>query len=66
MLAFTTLKELMKKEGEGLSIQTDSDSRRGNDFKLKAIMFMLGVRDKLFTQRLLRHWNRLAGEIVDA
>lgn len=25
--AFTTLKVLMKKEGEGLSIQTDSDRR---------------------------------------
>lgn len=55
----------MKKEKEGFSIQTDSDRRRGNDFKLKESMFRQDVWEKFFTQRLMRHWNRLAREIVD-
>ncbi|KFV92047.1 hypothetical protein N326_12353, partial [Eurypyga helias] len=37
-----------------------------NRIKLKAGKFRLGIRKKFFTERVLKHWNRLPREAVDA
>ena len=64
--AFQYLKGAYKQEGSKLFERVDNSRTRGNGFKLKEGRFRLDVRGKFFTRRMVRCWNRLPREVVDA
>jgi len=60
------MKGVYKKAGERLFTRACSDRTRGNGFKMKEGRSRLDRRKKFFMMRVVRHWNRLPREAVDA
>ncbi|KFQ60683.1 hypothetical protein N334_02846, partial [Pelecanus crispus] len=65
-VAFQYLKEAYREDGENLFSKACCDRTRSNGFKLKKNRFRLDIRKKLFTMRVVKHWNRLPREVVEA
>ena len=64
--AFQYLNGAYKKDGDKLFSRAGCDRTRGNVFKLKKGRFRQDVGKKFFTVRLVKRWNGLPREVVEA
>mgnify|MGYP001854496562 CR=1 FL=1 len=66
IVAFQYLNRSYRKERHKFFSRVCGDRTRGNDFKLKEGRFRLDIRKKSVTVRVVRHWNSLPIDVVDA
>jgi len=64
--AFQYLKGACGKDGENIFKRACCDRTRSDGFKLREGRFRLHIRKKFSTIRVVKHWNRLPREVVEA
>ena len=66
LTAFQYLKGVYRKNGENIFSSTCCDRTRSNGFDLREGRFRLDIRKIFFTMRVVKPWNGLPREAVEA
>ena len=64
--AFQYLKGAHRKDVDNIFSRACHDRTRSNGLKLREGRFRLDIRKKFFTIRVVKHWNELPREVVEA
>ncbi|TRZ10274.1 hypothetical protein HGM15179_016833 [Zosterops borbonicus] len=63
---YNFLKSSCRQLGVGLFLHAATDRRTGHSLKLHQGKYRLDIRKKFFTERVIKYWNSLPGEVVES
>jgi len=65
LAAFQYLDGVYRKDGENPFSRVCGNRTSSNGFKLREDRFRLDIKQKIFTVRVVKHWNWLPREVVE-